>query len=225
MRAAQHAASADTRITLWAELAVLAHLTGWTMPMPGPAFAAALAALDARTRDCALSHAADNAAAARAPAITARISPPRLAAHVTAAMRAAADTGEYLCDRQEPGWLAPAWQWIHILDSLQARHDADPAAGPDPGTRAWEAGTGRAIPGFTCASQLAAVRAWHDRAQRDLRAMRAITWGARTPAAITAAVGADPGSGGWDTRLGEALAEFRDCRWPADYLRPPRPIP
>ena len=36
MRAAQRAAEPDPRITLWAELSVLAHLTGWTMPMPGP---------------------------------------------------------------------------------------------------------------------------------------------------------------------------------------------
>ena len=93
IRAAQRAAVSDPRITLWAELSVLAHLTGWLMPMPGPAFAAALAAMDARLRDCALSHAVDAAVAARIPAISARVSGPALAAHVTAAMRAALDDG------------------------------------------------------------------------------------------------------------------------------------
>ena len=41
VRAAQRAAISDPRITVWAELSVLAHLTGWLMPMPGPALAAA----------------------------------------------------------------------------------------------------------------------------------------------------------------------------------------
>ena len=36
MRAAQRAAITDPRITLWAELAVLAHLTGWDLPRPVP---------------------------------------------------------------------------------------------------------------------------------------------------------------------------------------------
>jgi hypothetical protein len=35
MRAAQRATVTDPRLTLWAELAVVAHLTGWVMPMPG----------------------------------------------------------------------------------------------------------------------------------------------------------------------------------------------
>ena len=46
IRAAERAAETDPRITLWAELSVLAHLTGWTMPMPGTGFAAALRAIE-----------------------------------------------------------------------------------------------------------------------------------------------------------------------------------
>ena len=37
MRAAQRAAITDPRITLWAELTVVAHLTGWDMPRPAAA--------------------------------------------------------------------------------------------------------------------------------------------------------------------------------------------
>ena len=106
VRAAQRAATGDPRITLWAELSVLAHLTGWLMPIPGPAFAAALAATEPRLRDCALSHAVDAAVASRIPVISARLSGPALAVHVTAAMRAALDEDRWLCDQQESQWLA-----------------------------------------------------------------------------------------------------------------------
>jgi len=60
VRAAQRAAVADPRITLWAELSVL------TQTEP-------------RLRDCALSHAVDAAVAARIPVISARVSGPALA--------------------------------------------------------------------------------------------------------------------------------------------------
>jgi uncharacterized protein len=70
MRGAQQASEQDRRITAWAELSVLAHLTGWTMPMPGPALAGSLRAMDTRLRDCALSHAVDAAVASRAPVIS-----------------------------------------------------------------------------------------------------------------------------------------------------------
>ncbi len=132
VRAAQRAAITDPRITLWAELSVLAHLTGWLMPMPGPAFAAALAAMTPRLRDCALSHAVDAAIASRTPVISARTSGPALAAHVVAGMHAALDDGRWLCDQQEPQWLAPPYRWALVLDSLQALHRRDPAAGPHP---------------------------------------------------------------------------------------------
>jgi hypothetical protein len=110
IRAAQHAAARDPRITLWAELAVLAHLTGWLMPMPGAAFDAALAGMNLRSRDCALAHAVDQAVSSRTPAIASHVGGPALAAHVTAAMRAALDQERWECDPNEPGWLVPAAQ-------------------------------------------------------------------------------------------------------------------
>ena len=36
MRAAQRATITDPRVIMWAELAVLAHLTGWDLPRPSP---------------------------------------------------------------------------------------------------------------------------------------------------------------------------------------------
>ena len=113
MRAAQQAAARDPRITLWAELAVLAHLTGWLMPMAGPAFAAGLAAMDARLRGLrALPRRRRGGRLPRSPAISATVSGLALAAHVTDAMRAALDEGQLgRATRDEPQWLAPAWQW------------------------------------------------------------------------------------------------------------------
>ena len=59
MRAAQRALDGSGLMRPWAELAVLAHLTGWPTPVPRPAALGAITALPARVRQCALSHAVD----------------------------------------------------------------------------------------------------------------------------------------------------------------------
>jgi uncharacterized protein len=87
----------------WAELAVLAHLTGWPMPVPGPDRLAELRAQPARLAQCALSHAIDLAVAVRPG--TAR--PGALAAHVAGSARARAERGEWRCLPDEPEWLLP----------------------------------------------------------------------------------------------------------------------
>src|SRR5271169_5094319 len=220
VRAAQRAAIDDSRITVWAELSVLAHLTGWLMPMPGPALAAALAAMTSRLRDCAVSHAVDAAVASRIPVSSVRTSGPALAVHVTAAMHAALDDGRWLCGEQEPQWLGPPYQWALVLDSLRALHRCDPGAGPHPHTAEWEAAYSRAIPGATCASQLETVQRWYDTDQRDQQRVRAVGYGTRPASAIEKAVGARAIDQDWEQRLTDALTAFRDCRWPLDYLRP-----
>ena len=220
VRAAQRAAISDPRITVWAELSVLAHLTGWLMPMPGPGLAAALAAMTSRLRDCAVSHAVDAAVAARIPVISARLGGAALAVHVTAAMHTALDDGRWLCDQHEPQWLAPPYRWALVLDSLQALHRRDPDAGPHPRTAEWQAAYSRAIPGPTCAGQLQAVQLWYDTDQRDVRLVRAVGYGTRPAPAIEQAVGARAADQDWRQRLADALTAFRDCRWPLDYLRP-----
>ena len=222
VRAAQRAAAHDPRITLWAELSVLAHLTGWLMPVPAPAFAAELAAADRRLRDCALSHAVDAAIAARTQAISSRVSGPALAAHVTAAMRTSLDDHRWLCDQQEPGWLAPPYRWALVLDSLRARHRNDPAAAPHPATPDWEAAYRRPVPGQTCASQLEEIQRRYDADQRDPYQVRAVAYGTRPATAIEHAVGARAEDPDWDQRLADALTAFRDCHWPRDYLLPAR---
>jgi hypothetical protein len=220
VRAAQRAAIGDPRITLWAELSVLAHLTGWTMPMPGPVFAAALAAMESRPRDCALSHAVDAAVASRIPVISSRVSGPALAVHVVAAMRAALEEDRWLCERQEPQWLAPPYQWALVLDSLRAQHRRDPDAGLHPRTAEWEAAYSRSLPGPTCASQLETVQRWHAVGQRDQQQVRAVAYGTRPASAIEHAVGARASDQDWEQCLADALTAFRDCRWALEHLRP-----
>ena len=138
IRAAQRVTESDPRITLWAELTILAHLTGWTMPMPAAPFTAALLTMDTRLRDCALSVAADEAAAARTPVIATRVSAPGLAQHATAAMRAALDDHRWLCEPAEPAYLAPCYRWALVRDSLQATYRQDADADRHPSSTDWE---------------------------------------------------------------------------------------
>lgn len=220
IRAAHRATASDPRIVAWAELSVLAHLTGWTMPMPAAPFAAALRAMDTRLRDCALASAADAAAVSRAAVITARVSVPGLAAHVSAAMRTALDDHQWLCDQAEPAYLAPCYRWALVLDSLKTCHRGNPDAGRHPRSSEWEASYGQPIPGSMCARQLATVQRWYDAGQRDHQVVRAVAYGTRSPATIETALGARSCDEDWEQRLAGTLTVFRDCRWPAGYLRP-----
>ncbi|HVT66145.1 MAG TPA: ATP-binding protein [Trebonia sp.] len=88
-------------IPLWADLTVLAHLTGWPMPVPTPQALAAWTAKPVRLTQCALAHAADAAVAVR-PGIA---RPGALAAHVAEAIRARAERQAWHCRPDEPEWL------------------------------------------------------------------------------------------------------------------------
>jgi hypothetical protein len=226
MRRARRAAEADPRIIVWAELAVLGHLTGWAMPFPGREFAETLRALDPRLAGCALAHAVDDAVAARTPAISTRVSPGQLAAHVTTAMRRGLADGTWLCDREEPQYLAPPYRWVLVLESLhKASRDGQAGPpGPHPRSAEWEQAYGRPIPGSSCARQLDAVSGWHQEDQRDAGVISAVAWGLRPDTAIERAVGTRASDPAWTGRLARQLAVFcHACRWPLDYLKPPGP--
>jgi uncharacterized protein len=132
MRTAQRTLDDHPGIALWAELAVLSHLTGWPMPIPQPALLEVLRAQPTRLRDCALSHGVDAAVGSRAPLICARVSPPALASHVSTAMRARVARGMWMCLPEEPQWLAPGYQDAHQEETARrpagvAPRDADAA--------------------------------------------------------------------------------------------------
>ena len=220
MRAAQRATVTDPRVTLWAELTVIAHLTGWDMPRPAPAFTASLRSMDGRLRDCALSHAADAAVASRVPAISTRVSPAALAVHVTTAMRQAIAEGTRACEPEEPQYLAPPYKWALVRDALRsARRSA--AAGRHPRSGEWERAYGQPVPGATAKAQLNAVTRWYLRDQRDSQAVAVTLWGSRPRTVIEQAVGAHAGSDGWPAQLAEALEAFARLQWPRNLLRRP----
>jgi DNA helicase HerA-like ATPase len=104
MRSAKRTLDNLPWIRMWAELTVLAHLSGWPMPVPVPARLAEFRQLPARVSQCATSHAVDAAAVARAPAIESAGGPAALAAHVCAAIGARADGDQWLCPPDEPRW-------------------------------------------------------------------------------------------------------------------------
>jgi uncharacterized protein len=218
VRMAQRALEEYPAIRLWAELSVLAHLTGWPMPVPRTALQSLLQMMPSRLRDCAISHGVDAAVSVRVPVIARRVSPVGLAAHVSTAIRARVSRGSWLCQREEPGWLAPAYRWTLVLDALKSADRKNPGAGPHPRSPEWERTYGQAIAGDTCARQVGIVQRWYDGAQRDAREVRVIAFGVDAPSAVERAIGAGAEDDDFEERLAEHLEQFVDCRWPRLYL-------
>ena len=179
MRQAQRAAEADPRITGWAELAVLAHLTGWTMPFPDDPFAGDLRAMDERRRDCALAPRGrrrgrgpgrgDQRAGQPGPAGRARDRGDAPGAgRRDLAVRPR---------RNRSTWRRPTggcWCWRPCR-----RPAATGTDGRHPRSAEWEHDYGRAIPGQDCAAQLETVTRWHHDDQRDTGRLHAVAWGQR----------------------------------------------
>ena len=218
MRVAQRALEEYPAIRLWAELSVLGHLTGWPMPVPRTALLSLLEMMPSRLRDCTISHGVDDALSARVPVIARRVSPVGLAAHVSTAIRARVSQGSWLCQREEPRWLAPAYQWTLVLDALKTADRKNPGAGPHPRSAEWERTYGQAVAGDTCARQVGTVQRWYDGAQRDAWEVRAVAFGVDSPSAVERAAGAAAEDDDFEERLTGYLDQFVDCRWPRLYL-------
>jgi uncharacterized protein len=218
MRLAQRALAEYPPIGLWTELAVVAHLTGWPMPVPRTALASLLQTMPSRLRDCAISHGVDAAVAVRVPVIAARVSPAGLASHVSTAIRARISRGSWLCQQEEPRWLAPAYAWTLVLDALKSADRNTPGAGPHPRSAEWERTYGQAITGDTCARQVGTVQRWYDGAQRDGWEVRAVAFGVDGVSGIERTVGAQAEDDDFEERLTGYLDQFVDCRWPRLYL-------
>ena len=228
IRDAHNTAAQDPAIVLWAELAVLAALTGWTPPIPGQDFSTRLLDLPARLLGCTLSHAVDAAVAARVSVIGGHADPAGLAAHVTAGLRDYAASGRP-CPAPDSRWLARPCRWSMLLRQLEAQTAAAGAAAPPhPHTALWAGQYGRTIPGSTCAEQLAAVRTWNDTAWSQLSTLsrRALAFGVHTPSAIEEAVGCQAGKPQWRGRLAAAMAAtFTDGKWIMLWLAARRASP
>ncbi len=219
VRDAQRSLDHAAVLRLWGELAVLAHLTGWTTPVPHPAVREALRGVGRRLLDCALSHAVDAAVAGRSAAIGGQGCHDALAVHVTDAIRARLD-GDGHCPRQEPEWLAPPYRWCLVRDTLRSAVRKDPAAARHPRSAEWEETYGMPIAGDTCAEQLVAVQGWFAADQRDAARVRALAFGHSVPAPIEQAVGARRDDTDWAARLAETVAPFGSCPWVPHLLAP-----
>jgi hypothetical protein len=223
MRTAQRTLDGLPALALWAELSVLAHLTGWSMPFPERSGELAMRltelALTPRLLDCATAHAVDAGVACRATSFSARVSPDALAAHIATAMRRWVAKSPLECSFPEPQWLAPVFRWALILDDLKTLDRRDPGSGRHPRSAEWEHASGRAIPGETCARQIGVVQRWYDTDQRDPGEVRMVAFGTLSPSATEKAVRANASDEDWEQRLSAALDEFHDCIWPLDYLR------
>ena len=145
MRVAQRALDEYPVVRLWAELSVLAHLVGWPMPVPRTALLSLLQIMPSRLRDCALSHGVDAALSVRVPVIAGRVSPVGLASHVTTAIRSRVSRGSWLCQREEPKWLAPAYKWTLVLDALKSADRKNPGPARTRGVRNGSGRTGRRL--------------------------------------------------------------------------------
>ncbi len=218
MRVAQRALDEYPVIRLWAELSVLAHLVGWPMPVPRTALLSFLQMMPSRLRDCAISHGVDAALGARVPVIAGRVSPVGLASHASTAIRSRVSRGSWLCQREEPMWLAPAYKWTLVLDALKSADRKNPGAGPHPRSSEWERTYGQAITGDTCARQVGTVQRWYDGTQRDDWEVRAVAFGVDSPSDVEKAVGARAEDDDFEERLTGYLDQFVDCRWPRLYL-------
>jgi hypothetical protein len=126
--------------------------------------------------------------------------------------------GSWLCQREEPRWLAPAYKWTLVLDALRSADRKSLGAGPHPRSSEWERTYGQVIAGDTCARQVGTVQRWYDGAQRDSWEVRAAAFGVDSPSSIERAAGASSEDDDFEERLTGYLDQFVDCRWPRLYL-------
>jgi hypothetical protein len=218
LRESAHVLAEEPWLVVWAELSVVAHLTGKSMPVPAAAVREAFVdrGLSSRAVDCALSHAVDEAVAVRSSSLPPSVSPAALAGHVRDAM-ARVLAGSPPCDAAELDYLATPFRWELVRRALEAVGD-----GPrDPRTPSWEARLRRKIPGATAGEQLLTVHGWLVRDLNDQPAVDAVNYGARRPSALESVIGVGPADR--LDRLRAALEQFSECAWALAFYRP-RPV-
>ncbi|MGH9153901.1 MAG: helicase HerA domain-containing protein [Acidimicrobiales bacterium] len=219
--AAQQLAAVESWITAWAELAVLAHLTGDPLPVPDDSIRATLATqgLASRTADCAISHAVDDAVAVRSASFQPGNDPAVLADHVCTAIRRVLAGESHGCRGDALRFLARPFRWELVRNAL-----ADDGAGPGrhPDTAEWEALYRRRIPGETRVEQLTAVKTWLKDDWDDVAGREAAVYGTRRPSTLESLVG--PADDSRRRRLETVLDQFAECTWPLVHLVPEAPL-
>ncbi|WP_433213865.1 ATP-binding protein [Dactylosporangium sp. CS-047395] len=195
MRTAQLYLAEHPWLPLWAELAVLGHLTGWPVPALRAAHIRALLDLPDRLRECALSHAVDEAVAARSSVLSATAGPDRLGRHVLRALDGYLH-GVVRCEDDETWSLAKPYRWARLWDDLRAADRAG-ATGRDPRSAEWAARYGRTVPGDDVSAQLAEVSRWFDADLRDPAVNRRVALGVHAPSALERSTAASSSPPAW----------------------------
>lgn len=221
MRTAQRYLEDEAWLAVWAELGVLGHLTGWPTPALRAPRLRQLLDLPPRLRECAMSHAVDEAVAARSSVLSTNAGPAAVAAHVLGSMTGYLH-GMFTCAEAEPTFLARPYRWSRLADTLEAAAKTDGGSGPrHPQSDSWATTYGREIPGETVGAQAAAVSGWLDADIADPRVRRNVALGIQSPGALERAVGSAFEAPQWVGRIETALSEnFVKCRWPARFLVP-----
>ncbi|HEY6786350.1 MAG TPA: helicase HerA-like domain-containing protein [Trebonia sp.] len=218
IRGAWRAGLEDPRITLWAELAVLAHLTAWPVPTLQADFRDDLLAIAPRVRDCAIAHACDLAVRSRSAVIGPRVDPAALAAHVASVLRSMAAGGHRCPQSEGQRWLAPACQWDLVVDDLAKAVREGALVRRHPHSDEWELALGHYIPGPDCSSQLESVREWQ-RLAWSRADQRTLIFGTGTPSAVEKAIGIRASDPNWQSELAYVLdGAFTGERWELGYL-------
>lgn len=221
MRTSQRYLEDEPWLVAWAELGVLGHLTGWPTPALRAPRIRQLLDLPPRLRECALSHAVDEAVAARSSMLSISSDPAALAQHVLESMTGYLE-GRFDCADEELAFLARPYRWSRLADMLAAASAGDGSSGPrHPRSESWALTYGREIPGDTVGLQAAAVRRWLDTDVSVASVRRDVALGMPTPSALERALGSTFEASDWTGRLGEVLAEnFVNCHWPRRFLVP-----
>ncbi|MCP3803699.1 ATP-binding protein [Allokutzneria sp. A3M-2-11 16] len=213
MRQAQRLITTRPWLSAWAELTVLAHLTGDEVPVPDEHQLRLIRALPARELDCAISHAVDDAVAIRAALLQPEIPPEDFAVHCTTVLRAVL-AGQSACAGAEPHFLAAHYVWNDVRKALL---DDLTEPGPHPRTAEWERRFHRPLPGSRI-QQFDQVSVWWRAALFDEPRRDAVTFGTRRPSALETAIDAERGTPAWESRTNQLLLGFTGADWARDYL-------
>jgi DNA helicase HerA-like ATPase len=216
LRKAQHGLTDWPWLTLWAELMVVAHLSGYPTPLIDDVQRTVIGTLSRRELDCALSQAVDDAVAVRVALLEPTVDPGELAVHCVTVLRENLAGVEPACDHSAFAFAAGHYKWRALLAELQRA----PGNGPHPDTVQWQRRYARRIPGANRAEQVEAVAVWYEAALADQPGLDAVTFGTSRPSALEQVIGGTPADvGGWDSRVAEAVTPF-GFNWPSWVLIP-----
>jgi DNA helicase HerA-like ATPase len=199
IRSAEQLLARRPPLVVWAELTVVAHLIGEATPVPrSDAF---LLPQVGRSLDCALSHAVDDAVAARIPELCDWVDIGDLADHVAASIRGVLSGAPTECAEPELSYLSTAYRWLPVITALTA------AKGPrHPSTADWERTLGEPIPGADGTEQLAHARLRHH-VTSDPAGLAGVLVGHHRPPPLLAATGSN------EAAIRRSLALFANTGW------------